>query len=90
MKPPYAIGSVPSYVQATCSGGTGRPNMSVETKFSGENGNSVKKKDQGKVVSVLFTSSLLVAENDQPGKVANPARGQLSRINVFFPVPVRA
>ena len=27
---------------------------------------------------------------DQPGKVANPARGQLNRENDFFPVPVRA
>ena len=27
---------------------------------------------------------------DQPGKVANPARGQLNRKNVFFPGPVRA
>ena len=27
---------------------------------------------------------------DQPGKVANPARGQLSRENEYFPVPVRA
>ena len=27
---------------------------------------------------------------DQPGKVANPARGQLNRENGFFPVPVRA
>ena len=27
---------------------------------------------------------------DQPGKVANPARGQLSRGNEYFPVPVRA
>ena len=27
---------------------------------------------------------------DQPGKVANPARGQLNRENYFFPVPVRA
>ena len=27
---------------------------------------------------------------DQPGKVANPARGQLNRKNVFSPVPVRA
>ena len=26
---------------------------------------------------------------DQPGKVVNPARGQLNRENVFFPVPVR-
>ena len=27
---------------------------------------------------------------DQPGKVANPARGQLNRKNEYFPVPVRA
>ena len=27
---------------------------------------------------------------DQPGKVANPARDQLKRGNVFFPVPGRA
>ena len=27
---------------------------------------------------------------DQPGKVANPARGQLSRVNFFLAVPVRA
>ena len=27
---------------------------------------------------------------DQPGKVANPARGQLNWENEYFPVPVRA
>ena len=27
---------------------------------------------------------------DQPGKVANPASGQLNRENDFFPVPARA
>ena len=27
---------------------------------------------------------------DQPGKVANPARGQLNRETYFFSVPVRA
>ena len=27
---------------------------------------------------------------DQPGKVANPARGQLNRENEHFPVPVCA
>ena len=27
---------------------------------------------------------------DQPGKVANPPRGQLNRENEYFPVPVRA
>ena len=29
-------------------------------------------------------------KKDQPGKVANYARGQLNRENVFIPVPVRA
>ena len=27
---------------------------------------------------------------EQPGEVANPARGQLKRGNEYFPVPVRA
>ena len=27
---------------------------------------------------------------DQPGRVANPARGQLNRENEYSPVPVRA
>ena len=27
---------------------------------------------------------------DQPGKVANPARGQLNMEDEYFPVPVRA
>ena len=27
---------------------------------------------------------------DQPGKVANPARGQLNRENEYSPIPVRA
>ena len=27
---------------------------------------------------------------DQPGKVANPARGQLNRENYYFPAPIRA
>ena len=29
-------------------------------------------------------------QKDKPGKVANPARGQLNRENRYFPVPVRA
>ena len=27
---------------------------------------------------------------DRPGKVANPARGQLNRENEYSPVPIRA
>ena len=30
------------------------------------------------------------SKKDQPGKVANPARGQLNRENEYFPVRVRA
>ena len=32
----------------------------------------------------------LLQSMDQPGKVANPARGQLNRENEYFLVPVRA
>ena len=38
-------------------------------------------------VAVCITYS---KSKDQPGKVANPARGQLNRENEHFPVPVRA
>ena len=34
--------------------------------------------------------STLKQSVDQPGKVANPARGQLNRENDHFPIPVRA
>ena len=37
------------------------------------------------VYMVTYSQSL-----DQPGKVANPARGQLNRENEYFSVPVRA
>ena len=54
------------------------------------------------VCSSVFSSSVLVymcvcvydhtysKSMDQPGKVANPARGQLDRENEHFPVPIRA
>ena len=32
----------------------------------------------------------LIANMDQPGKAASPARGQLNRENEYFPVPVGA
>ena len=35
-------------------------------------------------------SSHIAEYMDQPGKVANPARGQLYRENEYSPVPVRA
>ena len=36
-------------------------------------------------IVIIYSKSM-----DQPGKVANPARGQLYRENEYFPVPVRA
>ena len=41
----------------------------------------------GLPVSVTISCS---KGKDQPGKVANPARGQLNRENGYFPVPFRA
>ena len=38
----------------------------------------------------MYVWSSHIAEYDQPGKVANPARGQLNRENEHSPVPVRA
>ena len=38
-------------------------------------------------VCIVITHS---KAKDQPGKVVNPARGQLKRENVFSPVPIRA
>ena len=32
----------------------------------------------------------LLQSMDQPGKVANPARGELDRENEYSPVPIRA
>ena len=42
-------------------------------------------------VCMYVRSALSVQQNmDQPGKVANSARGQLNRENEYFPVPARA
>ena len=44
-----------------------------------------------KVYVCAYVSSHIYSKSvDQPGKVANPARGQLNRENAYFPVPVRA
>ena len=37
-----------------------------------------------------FLSHEAIEPNRSPGKVANPARGQLNRENEYFPVPIRA
>ena len=43
------------------------------------------------LVSNIFMYGVITYSKgkDQPGKVANPARGQLNCENIFFPVPVR-
>ena len=40
-------------------------------------------------VVCMYVWSSHTASTDQPGKVANPARGQLNRENEYSPVPVR-
>ena len=40
----------------------------------------------GRHISHIYRTKSL----DQPGKVANPVRGQLNRENEYFPAPVRA
>ena len=40
--------------------------------------------------SMYVLSSHIADSIDQPGKVANPAHGQLNRENEYSPVPVRA
>ena len=39
------------------------------------------------LINMVITHSSVM---DQPGKVANPARGQLNRENEYSPVPARA
>ena len=55
--------------------------------------------DYNMIFAVVVSSSIPSVEcmvityskgKDQPGKVANPARGQLNRENEYFPVPIRA
>ena len=42
------------------------------------------------VQNMVITYTVRSKGKDQPGKVANPARGQRNRENDVFPVPVRA
>ena len=44
----------------------------------------------GGLCSLRVWSHIYSKSMDQPGKVANPARGQLNRENGHFSVPVRA
>ena len=38
----------------------------------------------------MYECMVITQSMDQPGKVANPVRGQLNRENEYSPVPVRA
>ena len=54
-------------------------------------GEEAKKKQKSYRRDVcMYVWSTLSAENDQPGTVAKPARGLVSRGNNVFAVPVRA
>ena len=67
MKPPYAIGSVPSL-----------------------SGHAIAYRWRSLPRVRRHRASKPQGNSDQPGKVANQARGQLNRENEYFPVPVRA
>ena len=43
-----------------------------------------------KYIHTYIHTYIYSKRKDQPGKVANPARGQLNTENEYFPVPVRA
>ena len=44
----------------------------------------------GEKPTVIMYGQTYSKSMDQPGKVTNPARGQLHKENVYFPVRVRA
>ena len=53
----------------------------------GEEGRVTIDEDGDMCVCMVIT---YIKSMDQPGKVTNPARGQLTRENEYFPVRVRA
>ena len=55
--------------------------------FLATEGYEVTSELPGRPVVITYTCSKSM---DQPGKVANPAHGQLNRGNEYFPVPVCA
>ena len=73
--PPTAIGSVPSL-----SGHAFAYRWRSLPRVRPHRANSI-------YICMVITYS---KGKDQPGEVANPARGQLNRENVFFPVSVRS
>ena len=49
---------------------------------------AVRLHSSGQYVCMVCMVTAYSKGKDQPGKVANPARGQLNRENAFFPVLV--
>ena len=47
-------------------------------------------RDRANVSLIIIIIIARKSNKDQPGKVVNPARGQLNRKNKYFPVRVRA
>ena len=45
-------------------------------------------RSSGTIITVHTMTSFIYQSIDQPGKVANPARGQLNKENEYSPVPV--
>ena len=100
MKPPYAIGSVPSLTgHAIAYRWRSLPRVHRH-RASKPQGSSERVLPWQITMDQLIFASLshthywyevgMLKVPDQPGKVANPARGQLNRENEYSPVPVRA
>ena len=62
-------------------------------KLLGKSNISIKRKGKKKTRVAIGAPACMYVwyskSKDQPGKVGNPARGQLNRENEYFPVPVR-
>ena len=54
------------------------------------NGDKCSVQYNGRLLPNIMYGHTYSKSMDQPGKVANPARGQLNRGNEYFPVRVRA
>ena len=95
MKPPYAIGPVPS-LSGHAIAYRWRSLPRVRRHRAGKPQGSSKRVLLWQVTMDQFICASLshphcYSKNmDQPGKVANPTRGQLNKENEYFPVRVRA
>ena len=75
MKPPYVIGSVPGLL-----------GHAIAYRWR-----SLPRVRRHRASECVYVNGHTYSKSkDQPGKVANPARGQLTEKKEYFPVPVRA